>query len=316
MDRAELAASSYREARARFEAIVQRDTAAVDPASRSQLIGPGHRTQRAIVFFHGLTNSPQQFLRLASRFTARGYTVLIPRLPYHGYLDRMSIDLARLTMQELIDTTAEAVDLAAGLADEVSVSGISLGGVLAIWVAQYRKVALAAPIAPAIGVPMLPYAVTGVVFGAMKRLPNRFVWWDPRVKQALLGPAYAYPRFSTHALAQTQLLALDLVSAAREAPPCAKRVWMVSNAADLAVSNAAAARLLNHWQRAGATNVRSFQFPRCLKLFHDLVDPLQPNAQPDLVHPVLEQILATDTAPDPRRLCDATAQPPEHRRGR
>jgi hypothetical protein len=72
---------------------------------------------------------------------------------------------------------------------------------------------------------------------------------------------------------------------------------MISNAADLAVSNAAAAVLVKRWCQAGATNVRAFEFPRRLHLFHDLIDPLQPNAQPDLVHPILEQIIIDGSAP-------------------
>ena len=87
------------------------------------------------------------------------------------------------------------------------------------------------------------------------------------------------------------------MESARQAPPRAAEVWIVSNAADMAVSNAASAELVRRWRAAGANNVHTFQFPRHLKLFHDLVDPLQPNAQPDLVHPVLEQILAEGRSP-------------------
>jgi alpha-beta hydrolase superfamily lysophospholipase len=297
-DRPERPATTFDEARWRFEELLRQDSDAVAPESRSRLISPGHRTQRAIVFFHGLTNSPQQFLSLSERFTARGYAIFVPRIAYHGYLDRMTTDHAHLRASDLVDGAAAALDLAGGLADEITVSGISMGGVLAIWAAQYRPVAVVAPIAPAIGVPVLPYALTGTVFGALGRLPNRFVWWDPRYKQNLPGPPYAYPRFSTHALVETQRLALDLVDAARDAPPRAHKVWMISNAADLAVSNAASALLVKHWSEAGATNVRTFQFPRHLKLFHDLVDPLQPNSQSDLVHPILETIIVDDQLPN------------------
>jgi alpha-beta hydrolase superfamily lysophospholipase len=305
-DRPEQPAATYEEACARFEALLREDTQAVDPESRSRLLSPGQRTQRAIVLLHGLTNSPQQFLRLSERFVARGYTVFIPRVPYHGYLDRMSTDLARLRQRDLVDTTAVAIDIAAGLADEVTVSGISLGGVLAMWAAQYRAVAVAAPIAPAVGFRFLPVMLSGMAFGAMGRLPNRFMWWDPRFKERLPGPPYAYPRFSTHALAEMQLLGLDLLRASGEAPPRAKSVWMISNAADLAVSNAASATLVNRWRKAGATNVHTFQFPRQLKLFHDVVDPLQPNAQPALVHPILEQIIVDGTAPEPASVVAST----------
>jgi len=296
--RPEQPAASYDEACARFEATLQLDTAAVDPSSRGQLLTPGHRTERVIVFFHGLTNSPQQFGKLSERFLARGYTVYIPRLPYHGYLDRMSTDLARLTVSDLVDVSASAIDLAAGLADQVTVSGISLGGVMAIWAAQYRPIAVAAPIAPAIGVPVVPYATTGAVFGALGRLPNRFVWWDPRHKQNLPGPPYAYPRFSTHALAATQRLGLGLVEAARAERPLARDIWMISNAADLAVNNKASDTLVRRWRDTGATSVHTFRFPRRYKLFHDVVDPLQPNAQPDFVHPILEQIIIDGAPPD------------------
>src|SRR5262249_46632920 len=164
----------------------------------------------------------------------------------------MTTELARLDTPQLVDTTAAAVDLAAGLADEVTVCGLSLGGVLAIWAAQYREVALAAPIAPAIGVPKLPVSATGMVFGTLGRLPNRFVWWDPRYKQELPGPPYAYPRFSTRALVETQRLGLALLKAARRAPPRARAVWIISNQADLAVSNSASRELVKRWRAVGA----------------------------------------------------------------
>src|SRR5262249_18480173 len=149
--RVERPALSYDEACVRFEALLRADTDAVDPESRSRLITPGHRSERAIVLFHGLTNSPRQMLSLSERFTRRAYAVFLPRMPYHGYLDRMTTDQARLCARDLVDIAAMSVDLAAGLADEVTVSGISLGGVLAIWAAQFRGVGLAAPIAPSIG---------------------------------------------------------------------------------------------------------------------------------------------------------------------
>jgi carboxylesterase len=297
LDRPAWPARSYEEARARFDESVRQDTQAVDPESKSRLISPGRRTERAIVFLHGLTNSPQQFLRLAERFEQRGYSILIPRIPYHGYLDRMTIDHAQLSMRELVDTTAWAVDLAAGLADDVTVCGLSLGGVLAVWAAQFRSVAMAAPIAPAIGLPKLPIAAFGLVFGALGRLPNRFVWWDPRHKQSLPGPKYAYPRYSTRALVEMQRLGMALMDVARRAPPCARSVWVISNEADLAVSNSASKLLVDRWRAAGATNVETFQFPRRLKLFHDLIDPLQPNARPELVHPILEEIIVERRQP-------------------
>jgi pimeloyl-ACP methyl ester carboxylesterase len=290
-------ASSYEEACARFAASIERDTSAVDPLSRSRLATPGHRAERVVVFFHGLTNAPRQFDKLSERFIARGYAVLAPRVRYHGYFDRMTTDLKDLTVRDLVQITAESVDLAAGLADEVTVTGISMGGILAIWAAQFRPVALAAPIAPALGLPKIPYATTGAIFGAMGRLPNRFQWWDPRVKQNLKGPPYAYPRFATHALVATQRLGLQLMNVARTDRPAAQHIWMISNAADLAVSNSANDTLVRRWRQTGGASVQAYRFPRQLKLFHDVIDPLQPNAQPDLVHPMLEEIIIDGKRP-------------------
>jgi alpha-beta hydrolase superfamily lysophospholipase len=290
-------ATSYEAAFERFEDLLRSDTDVVDPQSRARLYSPGHRTQRAIVFFHGLTNSPRQFELLAQRFVARGYTVFVPRLPYHGYADRMSTDQANLSVTDLVEFTAASMDLAAGLADDVTASGISLGGVLAVWAGQCRPIALAAPIAPAFGLPVLPYATTSVLFRAVGRLPNRFVWWDPRKREQLPGPEYAYPRFATHALVATQNLGWALIKKARTERPCAQRILMISNASDRAVSNAAADKLVRRWREAGAANVRTFRFPRQMKLFHDLVDPLQPGARPDVVHPMLEQLIVDGTVP-------------------
>ena len=101
---------------------------------------------------------------------------------------------------------------------------------------------------------------------------------------------------------QTQRLGYALIAASRLAPPRARSVWLISNAADLAVSNAAGRKIVANWRAVGATNVHEFQFPGSWKLFHDLIDPLQPNAQPDRVHPILESLIADGRAPDPSTL--------------
>jgi alpha-beta hydrolase superfamily lysophospholipase len=299
--------TSYEAACEAFAELLQQDSDAVDPQSRARLYSPGYRTERAIVFFHGLTNSPRQFERLAERFVSRGYSAFIPRVPYHGYTNRMSTDHGNLTVADLVDFAATSIDLAAGLADEVTVTGISLGGVLAVWAAQFRPIALAAPIAPAFGVPVLPYGTSSVLFRAVGKLPNRFVWWDPRHRERLPGPDYAYPRFATHALVATQNLGRWLIDVARTEQPRARHITLISNAADLAVNNAAADKLVRHWRATGA-DVRTYRFPRELKLFHDIVDPHQPNARPDLVHPILEQILVDGSFPATDAVIDRARQ--------
>jgi alpha-beta hydrolase superfamily lysophospholipase len=314
LDRTPHPAASYEEALERVRRLQAQDaTSALHPRSHTRLFGPGgaedpgggQRTARVYVCFHGLTNSPQQYVALGERLVARGdATVFIPRIPRHGFADRMTTVLAQLTDAELVDATADALDIAAGLADEVIVTGISLGGVLATWAAQFRPVARAAIVAPSFGLPILPPFTIRPLTELALRLGNRYFWWDPRYKQNLPGPDYAYPRFATHALAHIQRLGLSLVDVARTTPPAARSVWVVTNAADLAVSNPQINRLAEQWRRLRPTGVQRYQFPRRLRLFHDIVDPQQPYQKIAITHPALEQIIAdgvTPTIPGPTR---------------
>ena len=151
----------------------------------------GAPTRRVLVYFHGLSNSPQSFVALAERFVAQGDAVLIPRLPRHGYADRLTPALAGLTAEALVDAAAEVVDLAAGLADEVLVAGISLGGVLAGLVAStapWRWPWLS--LLPSASRRPRP-AQPGLDRGGLA-LPNRFLV-GPALPGALPGPPYAYP---------------------------------------------------------------------------------------------------------------------------
>src|SRR3982074_1890093 len=75
----------------------------------------GHATPRAVVFLHGITSSPVQFRDLGQLFFSRGYNVLIPRMPRHGYLDRLTRDPAHLTRADLLTYAAGAVDTARAL---------------------------------------------------------------------------------------------------------------------------------------------------------------------------------------------------------
>jgi alpha-beta hydrolase superfamily lysophospholipase len=275
------------------------DTEIVNPIAGTALLSPGHRTEKAIVFLHGLTNSPPQFRPLAERFVERGFSVFIPRLPYHGYVDRMTTDLAKLTAEEMVAQVAESIDIAHGLADDVGVAGISLGGVLAAWAAQFRAdVAQATLIAPAFTPKPLPVSLTRLFDAALLRWSNRFPWWDPRYKENMPGPKHAYPRWSTHSLARAQDLGLAIRAAARQTPPAAKSVWVVTIGSDLAVNNRAAASLVASWRKVGATNVQAFEFPLRLRLFHDIVDPEQSYAKIDVTFPPLVSIIADGTAPD------------------
>src|SRR5262249_53762108 len=105
---------------------------------RSRLLTHGQKVDRAIVLVHGITNCPQQFAALGDQLFGAGWNVLIPRLPRHGLCDRMTSALAQLTAAELRDYADGVLDIAAGLGDEVTIAGLSAGGVVAAWAAQHR----------------------------------------------------------------------------------------------------------------------------------------------------------------------------------
>lgn len=284
-------AASYAEALERIAALQAADTPEVHPLARLAFMDHGRRTERAIVFFHGYTNSPAQFRKLGEALHAQGYNVLIPRLPHHGLSDRLTADHALLTAAELTGLADEAVDIALGLGEQVTVAGLSMGGVMAAWVAQERpepvRVAL---IAPGLGVRPLPARLTRAATHMMLRMPNIFLWWDPVLREKAPGPPYAYPRYSTHALGQMLSLSASVAARAKKVAPAARSIVVVTNANDMSVDNRAAAHIAGLWRAQGAA-VETYEFPAELGLPHDLIDPAQPTQRTEVVYPVLVELL-------------------------
>ena len=295
-------AASPDEALTRWARLAALDDESVDPEGGSRLLPPagqdGELAGRVIVLIHGLCNSPRQFRPLAERFAARGATVLLPRLPQHGLRDRMTRALSQLDATEAVRMTSESLDVAAGLGTHVTVAGLSVGGVLAGWAAQNRPVARAVLIAPSIGYPALRLGAARAVFAALRRLPNRFIWWDSGLRERLPGPSYVYPRFSTRAIAQIQQLGFALLDEARTTPPTANEVWLVTNASDRAVDNGAARLLAARWRVTSPTPdaIHEHELPLSAGVAHDVIDVHQPYARTEVIYPVLERIIAPSEA--------------------
>ena len=169
-----------------------KDDANVRPDSGTRFRSQGKKAERAIVFYHGYTNAPPQWDMLSEELIKRGYNVLVPRIPYHGYTDPLTPEQANLTAGDLVATIQESVDIAQGLGDHVTVCGISCGGVMTAWAAQYRSdVDLVLGIAPSAGLPFVPKWTSTVFRNAAPRMGNMNIWWDPRVKEKIVGPPYA-----------------------------------------------------------------------------------------------------------------------------
>ncbi|MBI5653170.1 MAG: alpha/beta fold hydrolase [Chloroflexi bacterium] len=283
--------ASFSDAVKRIEAIQARDTAEINPICRTRFLSHGRRVERAIIFLHGYTNSPAQFAPLGARFYDLGYNVLIPRLPHHGYADRLTPAHARLDANELRAETNAALDIARGLGNHITIAGISLGGVLAAFAAQQRAdVDLAVLIASAFSTARFPFGANTALAHTLLKLPNRFIWWNSEQK-AHLEPAHAYPRFSTHALARGYLIGAEVYQRARKEKPAARAILSITTAPDPAVNNRATAQLIARW-RARGTVVNAYEFRgEQIPSLHDIIDPAQPAARIDLFYPKLIELI-------------------------
>jgi len=269
--------------------IIARDGPEVLPAARSVLLAHGGRTPLAAVLFHGLTNNPAQFAAFAPLLHERGVNVFVPRLPLHGYRDRLTTAIASLTAEMLRGTANEALDVACGLGERVAALGISMGALLAADAAQFRPIAVAVPVAPSFALLQMPHFISSIFGRVMLRLPNLFLWWDPRLRSSE-PPITAYPRFSTHALMQGQRIGDAVYSAARRGPPQAQRIVTIVNPRDPAVNNRTARHVSSLWASSNPAGV-AYEELAGLPALHDILDPQQPRARTDLVYPKLLQAL-------------------------
>ena len=284
---------THSEALARIAAIHATEEG-VNPVCRFGLREHGHRTERAIVLIHGLTSCPAMWGELAGQLYAGGANVLMPRLPRHGLADRMTRDLSQITTEELAAMGVEALEIATGLGEKVTVAGLSLGGILSGWLAQFRpEVDRAVLIAPLFGAPVVPEWFSDLGGFLADKLPNHFIWWDRKAKQAIKGPSYSYPRFPTHAYGEMLRLGHEVKHAARRKAPLGRDLRVVMNLGDPALNNHSTFRLIEAWRRHGA-KVGTYEFPRSEGLKHDLISPDQTYARTDEVYPVLIDWISSD----------------------
>ena len=283
--------SDYNTALQRIETLRLRDTTDLQPLCRLELLTHGHKTDQAIVFWHGFTSCPRQFHDLGQIFFELGYNVLIPRLPHHGLADRLGPDQLHLTAEQLVALANEVVDLAHGLGQRITVVGFSAGGVVAGWVAQYRPdVAQVVIIAPSFGLKVIPLPLATLTVKLLLTWPNTFQWWDPRLTTRAPGPPYGYFRFSTRALGQILRLGLAVRTAARQSGPAVGSILLVTNQNDWAVHNPLATQIAAHWRSHGG-QVQSYEFAAELNLLHDLFPLEYPRQRVDLVYPIFVDLM-------------------------
>lgn len=268
-----------------LDRLLSRDHPLVSDAGRSIALLHGHQTDRVALLLHGLTASPRQFLAVAEALHAQGWNVLAVRLPRHGYSDRLTDALAGLTTAELIARSDEALDVAQGLGNRLTVVGFSVGGMLALRLAQRHELESVVAIAPFLAWRWLPYWMQPIGMRAVLAIPNQRLWWDPRLRENQM-PTHGYPCFSTHAVARVYALAATVRRDAANSAPRAKRVVAILNEREAAVHNGVVRSLISAWQRHGGN--AALHLLQGLPLSHDIIEPL---AEPPLSQRVFASIM-------------------------
>jgi len=282
----------YAEAVQRIDVLKARRASEMNPDCLTEFMTHGEKVEHAIILVHGYTSCPAQFRELGQQFYDLGYNVLIAPLPHHGLADRMNVEQAHVTAQELTQYADEVVDIAQGLGNHVSMMGISMGGVTTAWAAQHRSdLDSVLLISPAFSYQAIPTEMTVPVMNFYMIAPISFVWWDP-VLQTKVGPDYAYPRYSKRSLAQTLRLSQSVQASARHNAPAARRIIVVTNANDSSVNNTLTSQVVAQWQADGK-QIKTYEFPLSLKLGHDLIDPNQSDQQVDVVYPELINLVTS-----------------------
>lgn len=287
-------AGSYGAAMQRLNALQAQDDGTISHLCSTTWRSHGAQTERAIVFYHGLTSCPQQFVELSELFYQQGYNVFLPRMPHHGKANQLSTAQTKLTAPELAGFADETIDIAQGLGRKVIVMGLSVGGMLATWVAQYRSdVALVVPVSPFIWPKQLGQSWRKTLPKIGRYLPNWWGWWDP-IRKGDLGQPYGYPRYASRAVAECLRLSQSVLTMARKRKAAAEKVIFMTNANDQVVDNSVTQELIDHWRRASADHperIEALEFEARLRLTHDLISSFHPEQKIELVYPTLVQIV-------------------------
>ena len=150
--------------------------------------GDGH----GVLLLHGFTGSAAHMRLLAEDLHARGFTVESINLPGHALtMDEMG----RYGWQDWLDAAKEAFRRLQERCEYASVAGLSMGGCLALLIAEQMQPTAIAPISAPMGVqnPMLPFAGVAAPF-------IRYIMWRSREDSPCPLDArydYGYPGFPT-----------------------------------------------------------------------------------------------------------------------
>jgi carboxylesterase len=105
-----------------------------NPLAREFLLEGG---RRGVLLIHGFTGTPAQLRPLGEALNREGYTVLGVLLPGHGTTIE---DMETRTWSDWLHAVRDAFNTLARKCDDISVAGLSMGGILALIMAEEMPV--------------------------------------------------------------------------------------------------------------------------------------------------------------------------------
>ncbi|WP_125611358.1 alpha/beta hydrolase [Specibacter cremeus] len=122
-------------------------TTATPSTAAFRSAGHGDTARIGVAISHGFTSTPASMRAWAEHLAGLGYAVNLPLLAGHG---THWTDMARSTWQQWYRDAENAYLELAGSCDAVFVAGLSMGGTLALRVAEHHPVAGVALVNPAL----------------------------------------------------------------------------------------------------------------------------------------------------------------------
>lgn len=279
-------ATSFDESIERFEAIQQEEAPIVNDASGSLLMTHDGPTEEVFVLVHGITNSPRQWEELGQTLYDKGHNVLILRMPHHGLQSHSVSELKALKPEELQEYADGAIDLASALGDQITVVGISGGGTVATWIAQYREdVDRVLALSPFYGVPEIPSFLNTFLMNLASRAPNISLQ-NPEEPQR----DWVYRGEATRGVAAFLRLGRNVFASGENEAPAVEEIYFVTTAVDDTADNDYTVDLATIWAGAGA-DVSFFEFDASYDIPHNSVDPAADPEKKALVYDKILEML-------------------------
>ena len=286
-------ASSWQASLNKVMSLMAADDDLIAPANKSQFLSHGAPTPTVHLLLHGYTNTPAQMREIARAYFDAGANVVVPRVPYHGYAEPLTKELSSLTPEVLEQFCNDAADAASGLGDELVVTGLSLGGLLAGYLGKMRDdVGQVVLVSPFIQPKAVPEWVSGPFDAAMRALPDVYSWWNPKLQEREIAGTWATPKFSMKAVAAQIAFRRQIERTETTRSTRLDRVLLVINNNDIAVRNDVARHFVDKQLGPLADTVEVIEVEKSLGFTHDVFEPNGDNrermdAVRDVIWPLL-----------------------------